>query len=71
MASSVGDVTWAPYSSTVLAAVSLDCKTYVFDLNVDKYKAICVQTISSKKLNKLTRIAFNWKLPILIVGDDK
>lgn len=71
VASSVGDIAWAPYSSTVLAAVSQDCKAYVFDLNVDKYKAICVQTVSSRKLSKLTRIAFNWKLPIVIIGDDK
>lgn len=69
--SSVGDVRWAPYSSSVLAAVTLDCKAYVFDLNVDKYRPICIQTISSKKLNKLTKVAFNLKLPVLVVGDDK
>lgn len=69
--SSVGDIRWAPYSSSVLAAVTLDCKAYVFDLNVDKYRPICIQTILSKKVNKLTKVAFNLKLPVVVVGDDK
>ncbi|XP_076260407.1 dynein intermediate chain 2, ciliary [Rhynchophorus ferrugineus] len=67
----VGDVKWAPYSSTVFAAVTTEGKVYVFDLNVNKYKPICVQAIVSKRRNKLTRLSFNPKLPILIVGDDK
>ncbi|XP_044263378.1 dynein intermediate chain 2, ciliary [Tribolium madens] len=67
----VGDVKWAPYSSTVFAAVTSEGKVYVFDLNVNKYKPICVQAIVSKRRNKLTRISFNPKLPIIIVGDDK
>ncbi|GJQ66498.1 hypothetical protein Trydic_g4490 [Trypoxylus dichotomus] len=67
----VGDVKWAPYSSTVFAAVTTEGKVYVFDLNVNKYKPICVQAVVSKRRNKLTRIAFNHKLPIIIVGDDK
>uniref|UniRef100_A0A1B6DX00 Dynein intermediate chain 2, ciliary n=1 Tax=Clastoptera arizonana TaxID=38151 RepID=A0A1B6DX00_9HEMI len=41
---SVGDVKWAPYSSTVFAAATVDGKVHVFDLNVNKYKAICIQS---------------------------
>ncbi|XP_046818005.1 dynein intermediate chain 2, ciliary isoform X1 [Vespa crabro] len=67
----IGDVQWAPYSSTVLACVSNDGKVTVFDLNVNKYRSICSQAIVSKKRNKLTRLAFNTKLPFIIVGDDK
>lgn len=67
----VGDVKWAPYSSTVFAAVTTEGKVYVFDLNVNKYKPICIQAVVSKRRNKLTRLSFNHKLPILIVGDDK
>ncbi|CAH1995874.1 unnamed protein product [Acanthoscelides obtectus] len=67
----VGDVKWAPYSSTVFAAVTAEGRVYVFDLNVNKYKPICVQAIVSRRKNKVTRISFNPKLPILIVGDDK
>ncbi|XP_076753588.1 dynein intermediate chain 2, ciliary [Xylocopa sonorina] len=68
---SIGDVQWAPYSSTVLASVSNDGKVTVFDLNINKYKPICSQQIVSKKKNKLTKLAFNNKLPFIIVGDDK
>lgn len=71
LGASVGDVKWAPYSSTVLAAVTTEGKVYVFDINVNKYKAICVQQVVNRKSVKLTRIAFNQKLPFLIVGDDK
>lgn len=71
MGASVGDVKWAPYSSTVLAAVTTEGKVYVFDINVNKYKAICVQQVVPRKSVKLTCIAFNQKLPFIIVGDDK
>jgi dynein intermediate chain 1, axonemal len=68
---SVGDVRWAPYSSTVFAAVTTEGRVYIFDLNVNKYKAICSQQVVPRKKNKLTRIVFNTKLPFIIVGDDK
>lgn len=71
LGASVGDVKWAPYSSTVFAAVTTEGKVFVFDLNVNKYKAICIQNVVSKKTNRLTRIAFNKKLPFIIVGDNK
>lgn len=67
----VGDVKWAPYSSTVFAAVTSEGKVYVFDLNVNKYKPICIQAVVSRRRNRLTRLSFNPKLPIIIVGDDK
>ncbi|XP_046145422.1 dynein intermediate chain 2, ciliary [Osmia bicornis bicornis] len=67
----IGDVQWAPYSSTVLACVSNDGKVTVFDLNVNKYRPICSQQIVNRKKNKPTRLAFNNKLPFIIVGDDK
>lgn len=68
LGASVGDVKWAPYSSTVFAAVTSEA-VFVFDLNVNKYKPIAVQAVVSKK--KLTRLAFNQKLPVIIVTDDK
>lgn len=71
LGSSVGDVKWAPYSSTVLAAVTTDGKVFVFDINVNKYKPICSQQVVARKNIKLTRISFNQKIPFIIVGDDK
>ena len=43
LGSQIGDVAWAPYSSTVLAAVTSEGKVFVFDLDVNKYKPICIQ----------------------------
>lgn len=71
LGSCVGDVKWAPYSSTVFAAVTTEGKVLVFDINVSKFNPICVQQIVPKRKNKLTRIAFNEKLPFIIVGDEK
>ena len=40
----VGDVAWSPYASTVFAAVTADGKVHVFDLSVNKYEPLCVQS---------------------------
>ncbi|NXX17019.1 DNAI1 protein, partial [Podargus strigoides] len=69
--SAVGDVAWSPYSSTVFAAVTTDCKAHVFDLNVNKYEAICTQLVAAKEKNKLTHIQFNPVYPIVIIGDEQ
>ncbi|KAI9105693.1 WD40-repeat-containing domain protein [Phlyctochytrium arcticum] len=67
--SSVGDVAWAPYSSTVFAAATADGRVFVFDLAENKYEPICEQQVVRKA--KLTHIAFNPFQPILLVGDDR
>ncbi|RXN26935.1 dynein intermediate chain axonemal [Labeo rohita] len=67
---SVTDVAWAPYSSTVFAAVTTDGKVHVFDLNINKYEALCQQKVVSKK-TRLLHIEFNPVHPIIIVGDDR
>ncbi|CAF4656330.1 unnamed protein product, partial [Rotaria magnacalcarata] len=59
LGSPVGDVIWAPYSSTVFAACTADGKVYVFDLNVNKYEPLCEQMVVQKKRTKLTHITFN------------
>ncbi|KAG9353761.1 hypothetical protein JZ751_011884 [Albula glossodonta] len=69
--SAVGDVAWSPYSSTVFAAVTADGKVHVFDLNINKYEALCQQPVVAKKKTKLTHIEFNPVYPIIIVGDDR
>ncbi|KAK3524261.1 hypothetical protein QTP70_025852 [Hemibagrus guttatus] len=66
----VGDVAWSPYSSTVFAAVTIDGKVHVFDLSINKFEAICQQSVVSKK-TKLTHIEFNPVYPVIIVGDDR
>ncbi|NXJ08435.1 DNAI1 protein, partial [Odontophorus gujanensis] len=67
----VGDVAWSPYSSTVFAAVTIDGKAHVFDLNVNKYEALCSQVVVDKKKNKITHIQFNPVHPVVIIGDER
>lgn len=69
--SSVGDVAWSPYSSTVFAAVTDDGRVFVYDLSVNKYDPLCNQIVVQKKKTKLTHIDFNAHDPIIIVGDDR
>ncbi|KAL5004410.1 hypothetical protein ScPMuIL_017866 [Solemya velum] len=68
---SVGDVAWAPYSSTIFAAVTAEGKVFVYDLNINKYEPLCEQMVAQKKKTKLTHIEFNQVSPIVIVGDDR
>eukprot|EP00039_Didymoeca_costata_P008472 m.112689 g.112689 ORF g.112689 m.112689 type:complete len:733 (+) comp14097_c0_seq7:89-2287(+) len=65
----VGDVVWAPYSSTVFAAVTTDSQVHVFDLAKAKYRPLCVQPILKK--GRLTHIEFNPTHPMIVVGDDR
>ena len=71
LGSPVGDVAWAPYSSTVFAACTADGKVFVFDLNVDKYEALTEQIVVQKRRTKLTHISFNQHHPIMLAGDDR
>ncbi|KAG2499404.1 hypothetical protein HYH03_002978 [Edaphochlamys debaryana] len=66
---SIGDVAWAPYSATVFAAVTDDGRVHVFDLAQNKLLPLCSQKIVKKA--KLTKLVFNPKHPIVLVGDDK
>ena len=65
----VGDVAWAPYSSTVFAAVTVDGRVHFYDLFVDKYNPICVQLVVPKKKARLNNLSFNETHPIVVVGD--
>jgi WD40 repeat protein len=68
LGSPVGDVSWAPYSSTTFAAVTDDGRAHVFDLSVDHHGPLCEQKVVKKA--KATRLAFNRRHPhVLLVGD--
>jgi len=69
LGSPVGAVSWAPYSSSVLAATTSDGNVHVFDLSLSKTDAVCIQPVIRK--GKLTHVNFNPIHPIIIVGDDK
>jgi len=65
----VGDVCWAPYSSTVFAAVTSDGRVHVFDLTENKHDPLCQQKVVKRA--KLTHACFNSKDFVVIVGDDR
>lgn len=69
LADSVGDVAWSPYSSTVFAAVTTSGKVLVYDLAKNKNEPLCTQGVV--KNAKLTKVCFNPKEPILLVGDSR
>ncbi|KAL7995424.1 putative WD40/YVTN repeat-like-containing domain superfamily, WD40-repeat-containing [Plasmopara halstedii] len=69
LGNAVGDVAWAPYSSTVFAAVTSEGKVYVFDLAENKNEPLCEQKIVKRA--KLTHVAFGSRDPLILVGDDR
>jgi len=69
LAQAIGDVAWAPYSSTTFAAITSDGVVHLYDLSINRNERICYQKVVKKA--KLTHVAFNSTEPILIVGDDR
>jgi len=68
----VGDIEWAPYSSTVFAAVTSEGqqgKLYVYDLDQNKHTFLC-ETPTTKRAKAL-HVAFNKTDPIILVGDER
>ena len=55
----MGDVAWAPYSSTVFAAVTFEGKVYIYDLSVNKYNPICVQVNKTMTRSSMKRLKFD------------
>lgn len=45
LGAAVGDIAWAPYSSTVFAAVTDDGKVHVFDLAQNRQLPLCAQKV--------------------------
>ncbi|CAE7350302.1 unnamed protein product [Symbiodinium necroappetens] len=76
LAQAIGDVAWAPYSSTTFAAItsegaggSTSGVVHLYDLHVDRNNRICEQKVVKRA--KLTHVAFSSSEPIIIVGDDR
>jgi dynein intermediate chain 1 len=69
LAQAIGDVAWAPYSSTTFAAITSDGVVHIYDLSINRNERICYQKVVKRA--KLTHVAFNSTEPIIIVGDDR
>jgi dynein intermediate chain 1 len=66
----VGDIQWAPYSSTVFAAVTSEGQLKVYDLNQEKHRELCNFTAIGGKQPAL-HVSFNKHDPIILVGDER
>lgn len=71
LGSQVYDVEWAPFSSTVFAAVTANGEVILYDIAVDKNEPLCVQVVVFLKNTRIMHLAFNQLYPILLVGDDR
>jgi len=69
LAQAIGDVAWAPLSSTTFAAITSDGVVHIYDLSINRNERICCQKVVKRA--KLTHVAFNDAEPIIIVGDDR
>merc|ERR1711862_854153 len=69
LAQAIGDVAWAPYSSTTFAAITSDGVVHIYDLSINRNDRICYQKVVKRA--KLTHVAFNSIESIVIVGDDR
>lgn len=65
----IGDIAWAPYSSTVFAAVTSEGKLYVYDLDQNWHKYLCEQPTTKRA--KALHVSFNYIDPIILVGDER
>ena len=61
----VVDICWSPFSSSVFVALSLE-KAHFFNLEINRYGQ--VESVRPTD-RKCTNLAFNWKEPILLIGD--
>jgi dynein intermediate chain 1, axonemal len=65
----VGDIEWAPYSSTVFSAVTSSGNLYVWDLKQEKHTYMCEHPAMKKA--KALHVSFNTTDPIILVGDER
>lgn len=67
----VQDIQFAPYSSTIIGAVSSDGELYIYDIDVNRYEEICKTEIVESNDGALSSIRFHPKWPVILVGDEK
>ncbi|CAF3466997.1 unnamed protein product [Rotaria sp. Silwood1] len=69
LCTSLQDMSWSPYTSTMFTIAGADGKVYIFDIHSNKLEPICEQLLANESGKACTKIAFNPIHPILLVGD--
>ena len=71
LGSQVYDVEWAPFSSTIFAAVTANGQVFVYDIAIDRSRPLCSQVVVFLKKTRVMHLAFNNAHPVILVGDDR
>lgn len=70
LCTSLQDIAWSPFTSTMFAVAGTDGKVYIFDIHSNKLEPIYEQVLANESGKTCTKIAFNPIHPILLVGDE-
>ncbi|XP_050705726.1 dynein axonemal intermediate chain 1-like isoform X2 [Eriocheir sinensis] len=67
----VAGVAWSPYNSSVLVAITDECRAFVFDLSVRVCTPLCVQPMAQRRPLKASCVTFSPFYPIIFIGGEK
>ncbi|XP_064097254.1 LOW QUALITY PROTEIN: dynein intermediate chain 2, ciliary-like [Macrobrachium nipponense] len=70
MGGPVVGVTWSPYSSSVIVAVTEEFRVNVYDLFIRMCRPLCTQGVLQKRKISGTSVALSPFYPVVIVGGD-
>nr|XP_045620090.1 dynein axonemal intermediate chain 1-like [Procambarus clarkii] len=67
----VAGAAWSPYTSTVLVAVTEECRVHVYDLFLRQCRPLCLQNLSQRRRVSASCLAFSPFYPVVSVGGDR
>ncbi|XP_042225448.1 dynein intermediate chain 2, ciliary-like [Homarus americanus] len=67
----VAGVSWSPYSSSVLVAVTDECRVFVYDLYLRRCSPMCVQNLAQRRRLAASCVAFSPFYPAIIIGGER
>lgn len=67
----VAGLAWSPYNSSVLVAITDECRAYVFDLSVRVCTPLCVQSMAQRRPLTASCVIFSPFYPIIFIGGEK
>ncbi|XP_008179387.1 dynein intermediate chain 1, axonemal-like [Acyrthosiphon pisum] len=65
------DVRWSPFSSSVFCVITVDCRVLFYDLDVSTKNCVCEQLIHPTEKYRLVRLAFDRRVPMIVVGSSR
>ncbi|XP_027845899.2 LOW QUALITY PROTEIN: dynein intermediate chain 2, ciliary-like [Aphis gossypii] len=65
------DLRWSPFSSSVFGITTVDCRVIFYDLDISTKKSVCDQLIHPTEKYRLVRLAFDKRVPMIVVGSSR